>query len=726
MLLRNIFKKLIVGILVAVIAICIMPINSVKDSNVYASVNEPVVIVLDPGHGGSDCGANSYNTKTMEADINWKIAVELEKYLNQYENVVVYKTRDNYTTTMGLGARVNFVESVGADLCVSLHNNSGGGSGTEVYKSIVEPFSSNTNQMCLEIMSNLTSLGFRYRGVKTRRSTLSSTPDDDWLTMLCGPISVGIPSILIEHGFVDNAHDANILKSKYKEIAQADGRAIVNYFNLKKKGDGPTTNPTLEVTPYMQSYGFMATQPNGMIAGFSQYRKGDHRDKRLEGFKIALNNEGYSGNVLYNAYIQGQGWSGEVANNQFAGTQGEAKAVEAIKVRLDGEMEKFYDIYYRVCSGDKGWTGWAKNGNPAGRVNFNSKTRAIQVKLVLKGEEAPGSTSNAYEEMGRAPEDAKVAYYTHVQTYGWEKEEAYDGKTSGTTHKSKRLESISIRNNTKIEGDIEYQVHCQTYGWMNYVKNGKYAGTEGEGKRLEAIKIRLTGKLKETYDVYYRVHAQTYGWLDWAKNDEPAGTSTYGKRLEAIEIQFVKKGDKAPGNVKQPYISPLVSYRTHVQTFGWQKNVKDGEVSGTSGLSKRLEGIIIENNTGLSGGFEYQVHCQTYSWLPYVKDGQMAGTEGQSKRLEAIRIKLYGELAEKYDVYYKVHCQTYGWLDWAKNGESAGSEGLAKRLEAIQIVLVKKGGKAPGETTTCFINNGISLNSEIATDLDATEIDEIY
>ena len=36
-----------------------------------------------------------------------------------------------------------------------------------------------------------------------------------------------------------------------------------------------------------------------------------------------------------------------------------------------------------------------------------------------------------------------------------------------------------------------------------------------------------------------------------------------------------------------------VSYRTHVQTYGWQGYVKDGEMSGTSGQSKRLEGINI-------------------------------------------------------------------------------------------------------------------------------------
>ena len=57
--------------------------------------------------------------------------------------------------------------------------------------------------------------------------------------------------------------------------------------------------------------------------------------------------------------------------------------------------------------------------------------------------------------------------------------------------------------------------------------------------------------------------------------------------------------------------------------------------------------------------------------------------------------KLYGEMANRFDVYYRVHAQSYGWLGWAKNGEEAGTAGFAKRLEGIQIVLVPKGGTAP-------------------------------
>ena len=142
-----------------------------------------------------------------------------------------------------------------------------------------------------------------------------------------------------------------------------------------------------------------------------------------------------------------------------------------------------------------------------------------------------------------------------------------------------------------------------------------------------------------------------------------------------------------------------VTYQTHVQTYGWQKYVKDGATSGTSGQAKRLEGIRIKlTQKEYRGSIQYRTHIQTYGWEKNWKsNGAMSGTSGQAKRLEAIQIRLTGDMAKKYDVYYRVHAQTYGWLGWTKNGAMAGTAGYAKRLEAIQIKLVKKGATAPSE-----------------------------
>lgn len=158
--------------------------------------------------------------------------------------------------------------------------------------------------------------------------------------------------------------------------------------------------------------------------------------------------------------------------------------------------------------------------------------------------------------------------------------------------------------------------------------------------------------------------------------------------------------------------NPSVVYQTHVQTIGWQGWKKDGEMSGTSGQSKRLEGINIKLEN-LNGNMEYQTHVQSIGWQGWKSNGAMAGTSGQSKRLEAIKIKLSGEAANQYDIYYRVHAQSYGWLDWAKNGEAAGSEGYSKRLEGIEIRLVKKGEAAPGSTSRPFVSKMIKYQTHV-------------
>ena len=378
------------------------------------------------------------------------------------------------------------------------------------------------------------------------------------------------------------------------------------------------------------------------------------------------------------------------------------------------------------------------------RSNDGKRTQRFYV-TVTKATPTPDPTPDPDPDPTPTP-DVTTRYTTHVQTYGWQGDENNtskwftNGRMAGTSGQAKRLEGIKISVSGNVNLGIQYTTHCQSYGWLPWSANGEMNGTEGEAKRLEAIKIQLTGADKDKYDVYYRVHAQSYGWLGWAKNGAPSGTAGYAKRLEGIQIVVLKKGASAPGlnyagvnaasgvHQAKSYIakagsSPVVgnqatsntnpsvagernvniAYRTHVQTYGWQGWKYNGQMSGTSGQAKRLEGINIKlTNKPYSGSIVYTTHVQTYGWQgnennpnTWKRDGAMSGTSGQAKRLEAIRIALTGEMAKHYDVYYRVHAQSYGWLGWAKNGEAAGTAGLAKRLEGIQVILVPKDGNAP-------------------------------
>ena len=51
----------------------------------------------------------------------------------------------------------------------------------------------------------------------------------------------------------------------------------------------------------------------------------------------------------------------------------------------------------------------------------------------------------------------------------------------------------------------------------------------------------------------------------------------------------------------------------------------------------------------------YDVHVQNVGWQTWASDGEQSGTTGKSLRLEALRIALQGDVANRYSVSYRTH-----------------------------------------------------------------------
>ena len=243
--------------------------------------------------------------------------------------------------------------------------------------------------------------------------------------------------------------------------------------------------------------------------------------------------------VSYIVHGQDYGWEEDwKKDGQTSGTEGQCKRLEAIQIRLTGEVAENYDVYYSVHAENFGWLGWAKNGEEAGTAGYGYRLEAIRIQLVTKGDKAPELVGTIKEAM----KARLVGYQTHVQDYGTQAY-VYDGAMAGTEGECKRMESIRMKLPSSVNSSIQYRSHVQDIGWeKNWASNGSLSGTTGQCKRLEAIQIKLSGDVAKNYDVYYRVHAQDYGWLAWAKNGESSGTEGYAKRLEAIEVRLVPKG----------------------------------------------------------------------------------------------------------------------------------------------------------------------------------------
>ena len=135
-----------------------------------------------------------------------------------------------------------------------------------------------------------------------------------------------------------------------------------------------------------------------------------------------------------------------------------------------------------------------------------------------------------------------------------------------------------------------------------------------------------------------------------------------------------------------------VNYDTHIQNIGWETSFskKDGDTSGTTGRSLRLEAIHIKLYGTESSNLKvkYQVHVQNIGWQNWNENSTMAGTTGRGLRLEAIKIRL--ESSDNYSIQYRVHIENIGWQEWKTDGDIAGTTGRGLRLEAIEIKIVPK------------------------------------
>src|SRR3546814_9441233 len=84
-----------------------------------SDLNRPILIALDPGHGGEDPGAIG-RSGTREKDIVLSIARRLKKLIDSQPNMRAYLTRDN-DYFVPLHVRVQKARRVKADLFISIH-----------------------------------------------------------------------------------------------------------------------------------------------------------------------------------------------------------------------------------------------------------------------------------------------------------------------------------------------------------------------------------------------------------------------------------------------------------------------------------------------------------------------------------------------------------------------------------------------------------------------------
>lgn len=181
--------------------------------------NGKKIVVIDPGHGGSDPGTISF-TEQPEKHFTLALGLKVQALLQQEDGIEVIMTRetDIYPTRSD---RAKLANDLKADVFVSIHGNSVTAapqvSGTETYYYQSE----SSKELANIIHKNLIeALGFKDRGVKNGNYQVIR--------------EATMPAVLLEVGFLSNKSEEEAMMSETNQhkAAQAIVDGIKEYLTL--------------------------------------------------------------------------------------------------------------------------------------------------------------------------------------------------------------------------------------------------------------------------------------------------------------------------------------------------------------------------------------------------------------------------------------------------------------------------------------------------------------
>ena len=231
-------RKRVLALLLALSMVFAVPVSAAQDD---------VVIVLDPGHGGIDCGTKyEYDgAEVWESTLNLAIAVACRDYLEaNYENVRVYLTREE-DIKVSLDERVTFADLKNADYMLSIHINSSTGAPhgalALVPRGHYRPAQAVASVTTAEaILEELEALGLYNRGSRYELGS-SRYPDGSYVdsfAVIRGCVYENIPCAIMEHAFLDNESDYRNFLSTPEQLAalgRADARGLAKTLGLQEK-----------------------------------------------------------------------------------------------------------------------------------------------------------------------------------------------------------------------------------------------------------------------------------------------------------------------------------------------------------------------------------------------------------------------------------------------------------------------------------------------------------
>lgn len=221
-----------------VLGICLlaMVVMAVKYGSIHvtgsgdAYIKETPVVVVDAGHGGTDPGKVGVDG-SLEKDINLAVAERLKTYLEQDDVKVImtretdtglYSETDSRKKMADMKKRCEIIEESGADLVVSIHQNSyheESVSGGQVFYYR----DSSKGKALAEVLQD------RFDYVLGDQNRRLPKANGNYYLLL----HVKCPIVIVECGFLSNRKEAALLNSgEYQDkLAYTIHMGIMEYLN---------------------------------------------------------------------------------------------------------------------------------------------------------------------------------------------------------------------------------------------------------------------------------------------------------------------------------------------------------------------------------------------------------------------------------------------------------------------------------------------------------------
>lgn len=165
------------------------------------------------------------------------------------------------------------------------------------------------------------------------------------------------------------------------KIRDADTKAKLQ----KQLENAQKVVPAVKGTAHVSKIGWQPTVSTNEIIGTVGKKLALEGIKlNLEELDVSASAKKIDGGIQYRAHVSKVGWQDYQANGALAGTIGRSLQMEAIQIKLTGELAKRYDVEYRAHSKSEGWSKYVSNGATAGTTGKSLRMEAVQIRLVEK------------------------------------------------------------------------------------------------------------------------------------------------------------------------------------------------------------------------------------------------------------------------------------------------------------------------------------------------------